>query len=194
MTDNTDDRSIVIRHHHDQPDLVLLDSRPSLAPLMGRFQPARYVGLRGGAYALDVSQLDALARFAAAHSVTLIDSRRQPTVVPATGARHPLPQCAVCGQPFTRGHQPPHCPGCGVRLRLIEYQPDADDRTPAVTCSHCLQTQRHALPYCQHCGHGLAQATDSQPQPPAETATREHLPEPLPMSASLDDTLRHLAR
>jgi hypothetical protein len=170
---------------------VLLDTPPALATTMGRYEPARFVGMRNGAYMLPAHLLDSLATFARIHDVMLVDERNTTTHNDrgrVVGPARPLPECANCHQPAKRGHQPAHCAACGHPWQPIEHQPytgnDASDQ-----CTRCLATQTPGFAYCQNCGTPLQQPNHA-PSPPLTVVTRAHLDEPLPIGAVADELLQ----
>lgn len=180
---------VILRAHHDRPDLVLLDTPPELATVMGRFQPARYVGLPHGAYALPVDKLDAFATFTRANHVATIDDRgRQGTTV-QPGQAIPLPECSTCGQPAKRDRPLRYCPRCGAIWHPVAYVETLRELT-TTTCPACSTTQRLGFPICQHCGTTLPRE-----QPSRHTvAVRQPLDDPLPLAVTIDETLADQAR
>jgi hypothetical protein len=182
-------RVIRVRRHDRHGGLVLLDSAPQLAETMGRFPAARYVGHRRGAYELPTALLGDLEAFARVHDVLLIDDRDAPEPAASStrvvGHARPVPECAACGQPARRDRQPDHCPACGATWRALEHQAhvEAEDREQ---CARCLAMQPHGFDYCQRCGTALTH----QARPPAVVAApRQHLTDPLPIGAAVDELL-----
>jgi hypothetical protein len=183
-------RLIRIRLHPDDPRLVLLDTPPQLATTMGRFEPARFVGMRNGAYMLPADLLDSLTTFARHHDVLLTDERATSTTGSergrVVGPARPLPQCANCAQPTRRDHQPAYCASCGHPWQPIEHQGHAGDRDRE-HCTTCGATQSPGFGYCQRCGTTM---THTPAPPPMPATPRKRLEDPLPIGAVTDDVLQ----
>jgi len=180
---------LIIRDHPDRPDLVLLDTPPELAPIMGRFQPARYAGLAHGAYILPVDQLGNLETFTRANHLGTIDDRgRDPRTTPTPGALNPLPECATCGQPSKRERPVRYCPACGALWHPV-YPRQLTRELAEITCQTCSTVQRSGFPRCLNCGELLP----NEPKPRQTLATRQQLADPLPLAVTIDETLAQQA-
>lgn len=98
--------------------LIYLCTDQALAPIMGGFGPARYVGnnppVKGASYVISATDLPRFRVYCANRSVRLLDSRvvESPRTRPAW-AEGRLPECRECGQPRARHAQPSTCPQCG---------------------------------------------------------------------------------
>lgn len=152
MSHDTDERTLVLRAHPTDPALLLLDTRPGLANTMGAFGPARFVGMRGGAYAMPAAALPAWEKFARAQQLTIIDNRPQPAARKVYD--QPLPECAHCHIPAKRGHTFRFCPGCGQPWEPIQIRPDhrGGNTTDAVSCPSCGHRQAGGFTFCSRCG------------------------------------------
>lgn len=149
-------RPVVIRSHEQSGQLVYLDVAPDLSSLMGRFQPARYVGARQGAYVLAELHLEVFRRFCEQHHLLLIDERGEPAMQRPPGRDRPLPECASCGQPAQRGARLTHCPNCARPWRAVEVDSrTALDDSLRTACPKCAADQRSGFAYCVRCGAAL---------------------------------------
>jgi hypothetical protein len=191
-------RLVRVRLHPDDERLVLLDTPPQLAQTMGRFEPARFVGLRGGAYAMPTEMLGHFESFARLHDVLLIDERASVATDTPHGRRvvghaRPVPECGTCGQPARRDRQPDYCPACGRAWAPVEHEPYREDEQRE-QCARCLARQPFGFDYCQRCGTSI----DHEQQPgrvvPIADAPRVQLEDPLPIGAAVDELLQQQIR
>jgi hypothetical protein len=96
--------------------VVYLCTTPDLAPVMGGFALARFVGnnppVTGASYVVGVDDLPRFRVFATNRGVHVSDTREPPRARPPWAER-PLPECRECGQPRARYANPASCPQCG---------------------------------------------------------------------------------
>jgi hypothetical protein len=191
-------RLVRVRLHPDDERLVMLDTPPQLAQTMGRFEPARFVGLRGGAYVMPTDMLDHFASFARLHDVLLIDERSSVATDTGSGGRvvghaRPLPECAQCGQPARRDRQPDYCPSCGWTWAAVEHEPYREDEQRE-QCTRCLARQPFGFEFCQRCGTEIDHAVQPGRVVPVADAPRVQLEDPLPIGAAVDELLQQQIR
>jgi len=97
-------------------DLVYLSTPPDLAPVMGGFGPARYVGnnppIPGASYVIAADELPRFRVYCTNRGVHILDQVTRPRPRPPWAER-PLPECRECGQPRARYANPSRCPQCG---------------------------------------------------------------------------------
>jgi hypothetical protein len=177
---------VIIRNHDRDPNLAYLDTPPTLSSTMGRFRPARFVGARNGAYVVRLDQLAAFERFAATSGIVLLDKRGALATDRPYGREHPLPECALCGQPAKRGARFRYCPACGEEWHPIEPVPVADADALTIQCESCGRRQTRGFAHCGHCGVEL-DADPEDPDPFLRGPRRERLDEPVAIGAVLQE-------
>lgn len=180
MTQPRPSAPVIIRTHDESTQLVYLDTSPELAQIMGRYQPARYIGKRGAAYVLAQANLGTFADFLAHHGIELLDQRGQVDSSRPAGRDRPLPECGSCGQPAQRGALLRHCPACGARWQPIEPQDSSRPEALVVSCPACDGQQVAGMRYCQRCGHELPALQAQLVQ-----LRRRQLQDPLPLGQAL---------
>lgn len=102
---------IRIQKHKLHDEVVTLKTQHELAPMMGRFEPARYDS-DAKVYNLAVEHLPAFLRHAKIHGNHQVLDERPRVGVATLG---PLPKCRHCGQPASRkvALALTVCPDCG---------------------------------------------------------------------------------
>ena len=149
----------------DNPEILYLCTAPDMAPIMGGFGPARYVGnsppVKDASYTITLDDLPRFRVYCANRSVHLVDSRddaRRPSDRPAWAER-PLPECSHCGQPASRkANRIQHCPNCGNPWDPIEVGPAGMGRhgpAPLTQCASCDATTLAGFDRCMTCGGKL---------------------------------------
>lgn len=141
--------------------IIYLCTDPSMAPVMGGFGPARYVGnsppVKGASYVIAADDLPRFTVYCANRSVHIVDARETGHAVPRhrpPWAERPLPECRHCGQPVARGVAPSFCPNCGDPWEAIEVGPSRDRHEVAGReCTSCHATTPAAFTHCTSCGH-----------------------------------------
>jgi len=179
---------VVIRPHPTDAAVLLVDSPPSLAATMGRFGPARYAGLHHGAYVIPLDQRANFQRFAIANHLAVVEDSYPNPTTPTPGALNPLPECASCGQPARRSAGLRYCPACGASWHP-SYTRETVRDLASLDCPTCGTTQRDGFPRCLNCGSALP----NTPGPRKTLATRQPLADPLPIAATIDETLAEQA-
>jgi hypothetical protein len=176
---------IRITTHPTDPDLLVLHTPPELANEMGRLEAARYDPTTG-TYLLHrdaYAGLQALANYAGAH---LHDQRSNPIA----NQIHIPQECRHCGQPGRANHPPTYCPACGNLWDPIGPPVDGIAGVIRTPCPSCGHKQSGRFGYCTRCGQSMTvrPATTA----PALANVREHLDEPLPLRAAIDEVNDHL--
>ena len=179
-------RLIIIRNHDRDPNLAYLDTPPTLASTMGRFRPARFVGERNGSYVVRLDQLATFERFSATSGIILLDKRGALAIDRPYGREHPLPECALCGQPAKRGASFAYCPECGEEWHPVEPVPIADAESRTIECGSCGRRQTRGFAHCGHCGRELDPDPDD-PDPFLRRGAGVKLDEPLPIAAIIQE-------
>ena len=104
---------VFIRQYSD--DLVFLETPPSLAPVMGKYQPARFAKFNGkGGFVLPEKLLDQAQRFLKWNGAVVTDQRKAGVVnVPHRRRRPALPECAACHSAHPIAYSAARCAFCG---------------------------------------------------------------------------------
>lgn len=148
------------------PGVIYLVTDPSMAPVMGGFGPAKFVGnnppVKGASYAIADDDLPRFQVYCANRSVRLVDTRDDRPEVGTPRARppwaeRPLPECRECGQPAQRGARIEFCPNCGDPWDPVEVGPSSTrHEVVTATCGSCMRETPAAYSHCTRCGAPLA--------------------------------------
>lgn len=139
--------------------LVYLCTAPAMAPTMGGFGPARYVGnnppVVGASYVIAADELPRFRVYCANRGVRLVEQPGPATRTRPPWAERPLPECVHCGQPVARGVSPSFCPNCGAPWDAVELGPSRE-RHEVLTreCVSCHAPTPAAYAHCTRCGAG----------------------------------------
>jgi hypothetical protein len=104
---------VFVRLYSD--DLVFLETPPSLAPVMGKYQPARFARHNGkGGYVVREGLLDQAERFLKANGAVVTDQRKAgQAATPRRRAFAALPECAACRMAHPIAYAGKRCAYCG---------------------------------------------------------------------------------
>jgi hypothetical protein len=152
---------VTMRADPREPAVIYLCTDPSMAPVMGGFGPARYVGntppVKDASYVIDADDLPRFRVYCTNRSVRILDVREvEPPRVTnrPPWAERPLPECRHCGQPAQRGARIEFCPNCGAPWDAVEVEPGTP-RVEVLTreCASCHTRTAAAFTHCTTCGH-----------------------------------------
>lgn len=144
---------VTLRTDPANPAVIYLATPQDMAPVMGGFGPARYVGnnppIPGVSYVIPAEDLPRFRVYCTNRSVALLD---QPLPATPLGRGTPLPECSHCGQPSRRGAQLTHCPNCGEPWAPIQVGHHYSTTAPQHVCESCHRNTPLGFTHCTNCG------------------------------------------
>jgi hypothetical protein len=172
-------------NHPTAPDLVQVHIPIELNDKIRMLEPARW-SPPDKAYLLHRNDWPALESFAHHVGAYIHDQRTNPIA----NQIHIPQECRHCGQPGRANHPPTYCPACGNLWDPVGPPVDGIAGVVRTPCPSCGHKQSGRFGYCTRCGQSMTvrPATTA----PALANVREHLDEPLPLRAAIDEVNDHL--